>query len=126
MDWEEAAERKALMAEVLALRHDVIAYRAALGYSAPGDHNGRLSDGTVPNNGIAEALQADLAHYRESERGKPARYLDGLFEWAAEHGRSPYDSTTHALTFMQNHVAVLERERDAALRAQRVNKDERT
>lgn len=50
----EVIEKSAIEAQVL--RHDVEAYRACLGYSVSGDHDGRLSDGTLPNNGIAEAL----------------------------------------------------------------------
>lgn len=50
----EVIEKSAIEAQVL--RHDVEAYRACLGYTVSGDHDGRLSDGTLPNNGIAEAL----------------------------------------------------------------------
>ena len=40
--------------------HDIEAYRACLGYTVSGDHDGRLCDGTLPNNGIAQALSAQL------------------------------------------------------------------
>lgn len=39
---------------------DILAYRAALGYETPGSHDGRLSDGTFPLNGIAGALELRL------------------------------------------------------------------
>lgn len=51
----------ALVAAFRAYEHDCIAYRAALGYAAPGDHDGRLRDGTIPNNGIAEAQAQQIA-----------------------------------------------------------------
>src|SRR5574343_1924004 len=50
----EVIEKSAIESQVL--RHDVEAYRACLGYTVSGDHDGRLSNGTLPNNGIAEAL----------------------------------------------------------------------
>ena len=42
------------------LRHDIQAYRGALGYPVPGDHDGRLSNGSTPVNGIAEAMNKAL------------------------------------------------------------------
>jgi hypothetical protein len=50
----------ALTAEKAAREVDIQAYRGALGYSVPGAFGDRLSDGTLPKNGIAEALQAQL------------------------------------------------------------------
>lgn len=47
---------------------DVDAYRGALGYSVRGDHNGLLTDGTAPNNGIAEALQRRVAELEQENR----------------------------------------------------------
>lgn len=37
------------------MQHDIEAYRSALGYSIPGNHNGRLSDGTVPQCGMCNS-----------------------------------------------------------------------
>jgi hypothetical protein len=51
-------------AEVDRLKADIEAYRGALGYSVAGDHDGRLSDGTDPVNGIAEALHRENAELR--------------------------------------------------------------
>ena len=39
---------------------DIRAYRGALGYPVPGDHDGRLRDGTYPVNGTAVALEVQL------------------------------------------------------------------
>lgn len=43
---------------VKALEWDIDAYRAALGYPVPGNHTGRLTDGTIPRCGICEAHRA--------------------------------------------------------------------
>jgi hypothetical protein len=44
-----------LIRRIRSLEHDIEAYRGALGYPVRGDHDGRLSDGTTPINGIALA-----------------------------------------------------------------------
>ncbi len=44
-----------LTAECEQLRHDIEAYRGALGYSVSGDHDGKLSDGTIPQCGICNS-----------------------------------------------------------------------
>lgn len=43
--------------EVRNLKRDILAYKAALGYSVPGDFDGRLVDGTTPHCGLCEARQ---------------------------------------------------------------------
>jgi hypothetical protein len=48
------------------LARDVLAYRAALGYSVPGDFDGKLADGTVPINGLAEATAAMHKLYKQT------------------------------------------------------------
>ena len=58
------ADQYELLIEITRLKHDIHAYRGALGYPVPGDHNGCLSDGTRPNNGIAEALQIEFRSRR--------------------------------------------------------------
>lgn len=55
---EEAA------AEIERLRADIQAYRGALGYPVPGEFGEHLSDGTLPNNGIAEALHIEIDRLR--------------------------------------------------------------
>lgn len=50
--------------------HDIQAYRGALGYSVPGDHNGKLMDGTTPQCGMCNSeyrknLEAKCAEMRE-------------------------------------------------------------
>lgn len=42
-------------------QNDIEAYRAALGYSVSGDHNGRLSDDTFPVCGLCDAKQKRIA-----------------------------------------------------------------
>lgn len=37
------------------IRHDIEAYRGAFGYSVPGHHNGRLSNGEMPQCGLCDA-----------------------------------------------------------------------
>jgi hypothetical protein len=47
----------ALQAEHMAVCQEVDAYRGALGYAVPGDHDGKLSDGSTPRCGICDALE---------------------------------------------------------------------
>jgi len=95
-------ELRAVQDALAASEHDIEAYRGALGYAVRGDHNELLSDGTRPNNGIAEALHAQLAaseqrdmtslireafpHYTatmEQERERAEDYRDALVAIAA-------------------------------------------
>jgi hypothetical protein len=57
--------------------HDIEAYRGALGYSVSGEHDGRLSDGTVPNNGIAEALN-NQCRTLSAQNSYQAMRIEGL------------------------------------------------
>ncbi len=41
--------------QVAMMQHDIEAYRGALGYSIPGNHDGKLCDGTTPKCGLCEA-----------------------------------------------------------------------
>jgi len=50
---------------IVYLLNDIEAYRGALGYSVRGTHNGRLTDGSVPHNGLADAKDKDIANLRE-------------------------------------------------------------
>jgi len=64
----EQLARTALPALIAAYERavrDIEAYRGSLGYSVSGDHNGLLSDGTLPTNGIAEALTARVAEVEQ-------------------------------------------------------------
>src|SRR5262245_20979414 len=74
---------RSLLATVAALQRDIHAYRGSLGYAVPGDHNGLLSDGTNPNNGIAEALHNQVAALQAE--------LDAM-KLAYRHG-TPFDPT---------------------------------
>lgn len=77
-----------LESELAALRHDIDAYRGALGYSVPGDHDGRLSDGTTPKCGLCEAKSATYDEFvaaGESETVK--RLREGLKRLAYYFGR---------------------------------------
>jgi len=56
-----AAQRQ----RIAELERDVQAYRGALGYAVPDSFGDRLTDGTIPNNGIAEALHQQAAAERE-------------------------------------------------------------
>lgn len=49
-------QRDEARSEVERLKHDNEALRGSLGYAIPGDHDGKMSDGTTPVNGIAVAL----------------------------------------------------------------------
>ncbi len=53
------------------LKHDIEAYRGALGYSVPGDHNGQLTNGEVPKCGLCEA--EDEAHTRTIDQRDKAQ-----------------------------------------------------
>lgn len=64
-----ASDYDALAARLAAMKHDLDAYRGALGYAVPGDHDGRLSDGSATRCGICEALTARLA---EAKREREA------------------------------------------------------
>lgn len=46
---------EALAREIHALRHDIHAYRGALGYAVPGHHDGTLSNGNTPICGMCDA-----------------------------------------------------------------------
>ena len=59
--WNAAQGHCGHEAQIAALSHDIQAYRGALGYSVPGDHDGILSDGRLPINGIAEAQVKQIA-----------------------------------------------------------------
>ncbi len=48
-------ERDMLKAQLAQRDWDIDAYRGALGYTVPGDHTGKLSDGTVPQCGICNS-----------------------------------------------------------------------
>jgi hypothetical protein len=48
-------------AEIERLQADVAVLRGALGYECPAKYDGRLSDGTLPVNGIAAAMQEQVA-----------------------------------------------------------------
>lgn len=51
-----------LIRRIRQLEHDIEAYRGALGYPVSGDHDGRLSDGTIPHNGIANSNYCPRCH----------------------------------------------------------------
>ena len=51
--------------ELLRAMRDLEACRGALGYSMPGDFDGRMSDGSFPVNGIGQALEARLLESQE-------------------------------------------------------------
>jgi len=86
--------------QVDALEVDIQAYRGALGYSVPGDHDGRLSDGTVPRNGVAESLQQQVVsaearadtYWRQlcNKAGPPALTI----RYAGETQRAFHEDTT--------------------------------
>lgn len=58
---ELVAALETAWAELDGLRSDVQVYRGALGYAVPGDCSDRLSDGTIPVNGIAESQALEIA-----------------------------------------------------------------
>jgi len=62
---EAEGEALSLRREIAVLKHDIDAYRGALGYTVPGGHDGRLTDGTFPNNSIAKALNEQIAALSE-------------------------------------------------------------
>ena len=66
----ERAAGLAAQAKVQKLEHDIQAYRAALGYSVPGNHSGKLTDGTTPQCGLCNSehrknLEAECERLRE-------------------------------------------------------------
>lgn len=60
---------KSLRARLAVYEHDALAYRLALGYEIPGGHDGRLSDGTLPINGLAEASRNHMRAKRRLLNG---------------------------------------------------------
>lgn len=50
-----------MVERIAALEIDIQAYRGVLGYPVPGDHNGFLSNGTLPTNGITDALNKRIS-----------------------------------------------------------------
>jgi hypothetical protein len=50
---EDYDELKRRLAEA---RHNIDAYRGALGHPVPGNHDGKLSDGTVPSCGLCDPV----------------------------------------------------------------------
>lgn len=55
MDRHTLAFAQQIEQELAIARHDIEAYRGALGYAIPGDHNGKLMDGTIPQCGICNS-----------------------------------------------------------------------
>lgn len=47
--------------EIALLKNDIEAYRGALGYSVPGNCNGRLSSGDYPKCGLCESRDNEIA-----------------------------------------------------------------
>jgi hypothetical protein len=65
-----------LRAENDRLRHDTQAYRGALGYPVPGEYNGLLSNGELPQCGLCAGRENELRHLR-SERDALQRQIEG-------------------------------------------------
>lgn len=63
---------KDLLAELECLRWDIDAYRAALGYSVPGNHTGKLSDGSMPQCGLCNSA------YRKEQEAELKRKTKAL------------------------------------------------
>lgn len=85
------------------MKHDMEAYRGALGYSAPGDHDGKLTDGTTPQCGICNSehrrtLEAQL----EASQGLVARLQDSL---AAVERAVEFDAHTEPLSTWVQRIA---------------------
>ena len=59
--------------EMQTLRHDVEAYRGALGYSVAGSHDGRLTNGTTPACGLCDAREQELQELR-ADRDVPDQW----------------------------------------------------
>ena len=66
----------AIRAALAAARRDIEAYRGAIGYSAPGDHDGRLSDGTTPICGLCDAKEKLLAAARSEALEEAAKVAE--------------------------------------------------
>jgi hypothetical protein len=56
-----------LLAAVRRLRRDITAYLGALGHPIPGSHDGRLSDGSVPENTLSRSVVKLRAEPAEAE-----------------------------------------------------------
>ena len=67
-------------AKLAEAHHDIEAYRGSLGYSVSGNHDGRLTDGSSPVNGIAEALKRQLAEVQATLKAWTARFEHHLDE----------------------------------------------
>lgn len=69
-DFESGKIEKALQAkteEIRELRHNIDAYRGALGYSVPGDHDGRIwGTNESPVNGIASSLEKQVDELKKT------------------------------------------------------------
>lgn len=69
---------------VKALEWDIDAYRAALGYPVPGNHTGKLTDGTRPKCGICEAHNTGLSGW-QGESGYKEAYYELLLAVQTKH-----------------------------------------
>lgn len=94
------AQVQSLSAENAELKRDLDAHRGALGYAIPGDHDGKCSDGTIPNNGIAEVLYAQLAelkHDIHAYRGALGYVVPGDHDGKLSDGTTPINGIAEAL-----------------------------
>lgn len=80
--------RAAVATALRKLYHDIHVYRGYLGYPVPGDleNANRLSDGTEPKNGIAQALESQLAQANQEIDHQRADYeqLKADREWTRQ------------------------------------------
>ena len=102
--WEENSSLEEwfpITAEELArLRHDVEAYRGALGYSIPGNHDGKLSDGQTPQCGLCSSEHRKGMEQRVKELEADKERLDWLetrktnhhAHWSEDGWQHPYSS----------------------------------
>ena len=112
--YECADEIERLRRELAETQHDAEAYLGALGYAVPGAHDGRLSDGTLPLNGIADALQRELAEARELLLAYATDALDDLNNWsgyASEYFQEKHDLAGDRQKWLARIAAAKEGER---------------
>ncbi len=88
---ELIAKLSKVTADLDAARHDIQAYRGALGYSIPGDHTGKLTNGTVPLNGLCDfeyrknlEAERDAAQAACAEKDSALRFIRDECDWESD------------------------------------------
>lgn len=97
-----------LKKELAGLKHDIQAYRGALGYPVPGSHDGRTSDGFYPICGMCDAKGKELAAVREN-----IKTHDPLVTKTYPDGTSETHPISRVVQLQEMELRAIRQERDA-------------